>query len=105
MSARITSGTSWPGRRPGVRHWFSVSYYIHFWELGIGGIVLAPVIILGLLVAGEIWLVLEALVIIASGVLIAVNLATGMHLDWRNAHWQRLGFGLWALLVPERTER
>lgn len=102
MSVRITSGTSWPGKRPGVRHWFSVSYYLHFWELGAGGIILAPFIAAGLLIAGELWLALEALVIITSGVLIAASLAQGMHLDWARTHWQRMGFGLWSLLVPER---
>jgi hypothetical protein len=104
MSVRLTSGTSWRGNRPGTRHWFSISYYLHFWELGIGGITLAAPVLLGLMILGELWLGAEALVIIASGILIIVNLCLGKRLGWRFTHWQRLPFALWAVVVPEMGE-
>jgi hypothetical protein len=104
MSVRVTSGTSWPGKRPGVRHWFSVSSYVDLWSLGLGGIIIGFVLGPLVLAAMGAWIGLEALVLIASGLLIAVNLALGMKLDWRFAHWQRLAFGLWSVLVPERGE-
>lgn len=105
MSARITSGTSWRGRRPGVRHWFSVSYYLHWWELGVGGFIWMCILTPFALAALGVWLGLETLVILASGLLIVLQLAQGLHLDWRHAHWQRMGLGLWSLLVPVGSEQ
>jgi hypothetical protein len=55
-------------------------------------------------VLAELWLAAEFLVLLASVVLVLLNLALGKHLDWRFAHWQRLGFGLWSVLVPEKGE-
>lgn len=105
MSVRITSGTSWPGKRPGVRHWFSVSYYLHLWELGVGGMVLACILTPLLLAAAGAWIGLESLVILASVVLVLLHLGMGLRLDWKRVYWQRLGFGLWSVLVPEKGER
>jgi hypothetical protein len=102
MSARITSGTSWPGRRPGTRHWFSVSYYLHLWELGLGGAIWFAVLAVPVLALASLWVALEALVLIASAVLIALNAARRVPLAWELMHWQRLGLGLWSVLVPER---
>jgi hypothetical protein len=105
MSMRVTRGKSWPdARRPGVRHWASVSYYLHWWELGLGGLIIAPFWLIGWMIVIELWIAAEALVLIASVVLVLLNLALGKHLDWRFMHWQRLGLGLWSVLVPERGE-
>lgn len=100
---RVTNGTSWPGKRPGVRHWTSVSYGPHIWELGVGGLILFVPWAVLMLAALSLWIGLEALVIIASGVLIGLNAARHVPLAWEHARWQRLRFGLWSLLVPEKA--
>jgi hypothetical protein len=93
-------GTSWRGRRPGTRHWVSGP----LWLWGLGWLLLLPFKVLWLMVLAEVWLAAEAVVLLSSGLLIGCDLGQHKKLDWKRAHWQRLGFWLWSVLVPEKEE-
>lgn len=76
---RETYGTSWRGRQPGTRHWRSTSVSFPLW-ISVLWWPFVPFVLffwaLFWLLAGELWLVAEVLLLVISGVLVLADLAT-----------------------------
>lgn len=88
-------GTSWPGHRPGTRHWVTVPLS----DLALGWLVIAAFWVLFAPVLLGLWLYAEVAVLtVCAAALIASVIRRDAR--WRNNRWQRLRFGLWALRMP-----